>query len=276
MGGPGFKRLNVVWELPETWCESDHVAGALLEVERQFVPAGLAERFIFVVTSLPDRLAVKHPDRVIVIQTSDEGHEVPAYAGDVFMVFKNYPPFAQAPANLRVFPLGCNKDVPELPPKPMAARGCDVFFIGRREFRDDFFAAARTLTVTRNLSVRIDVAPAFREGMPPDAYGAQLVDTKIALSPRGVSHETFRTYEALRAGSAVIAQRHLPAWWTERWPVIEVDDWTELTGLVDTLLADPARLDALSTAGLVWWRERCSPAAVGAYMAREIVAQLSR
>ena len=34
MTAPRFKRLNVVWELPDTWCETDHIAGALEEAEK--------------------------------------------------------------------------------------------------------------------------------------------------------------------------------------------------------------------------------------------------
>jgi len=273
---PGFSRLNVLWELPETWCETDHVAGALHEVERRLARHGLADSFVFVVTSVADRLPLKHPGRVIVIQTSDEAHEVPAYMNDAFMVFKVYRPFAQTPDNLRVIPLGCNKDVPVLPSKPMRARGTDVFFVGRPEFREEFFAAALPLNERPDLAAQVGEAPGFRLGLSPADYAAVLADTKIALSPRGVSHETFRTYEALRAGCAVIAARHLPSWWTDGWPVIEVDDWRGIGDLVDMLRADPGRLDALSAQGQTWWRERCSPEAVGAYIATEIVAYLER
>ena len=271
---PRFRRLNVIWELPETWCETEHISRALEELERQFAAHGLAERFIFVVTSRADQLPLKHRDRVIVVQTSDEAHEVPDYVDDVFMIFKNYRPFAPAPGNLRIIPLGCNKDVPAVEPRPMAERSVDLFFIGRPEYRDDFFAAARLLSSRRDLMARISAGPSFREGMAPEIYGATLADTKIALSPRGVSHETFRTYEALRAGCAVIAARHLPAWFTDGWPVIEVDDWRALPELADTLLGDPARLESLSRLGLEWWRAMCSPEAVGRYMAREIVGRL--
>ena len=276
MTAPRFKRLNVVWELPDTWCETDHVAGALEEAERLLVPHGLADRFVFVVTSYGDRLAMKHKDRVVVIQTSDEGHEIPSYLDDVFMVFKNYRPFAAQPANLRVFPLGCNKDVPFVEGKPMRARGTDVFFIGRKEYREDFFAHALALNDWPGLKAHVEMAPTFRAGLPPADYAAVLADTKIALSPRGVSHETFRTYEALRSGCAVIAQRQLPCWFTDGWPVIEVDEWRGIVGLVDDLVYDTARLEELSERGLAWWRNRCSPETVGRYIVSELVARLTR
>jgi hypothetical protein len=281
MSAPRFSRLNVVWELPESWCESDHLAGALAEVERRLAAQdiarfGLAQHFVFVVTSLPDRIAMKHRERVVVLQTSDEGHEIPSYADEVFMVFKNYPSFAKPPDNVKFIPLGCNKDVPALPARPMNARGTDVFFIGRKEFRDDFFAAALPLNEREDLVAQIGVGPAFREGMAPTDYAAMLADTKIALCPRGVSHETFRTYEALRAGCAVIAARHLSSWWTAGWPVIEIDDWAGLGTLIDELRADPVRLDALGQRGLAWWRARCSPKAVGAHIVGDMLTRLAQ
>ena len=111
-------------------------------------------------------------------------------------------------------------------------------------------------------------------GRPPEDYARRLADTKIALSPRGVSHETFRTYEALRAGCVVIAQRQLSAWFTEGWPVIEVDDWSDVGDLADDLLGDSARLEDLSRQSLAWWQEKCSEEAVAHYVVRELAIKL--
>jgi hypothetical protein len=216
---------------------------------------------------------MRHEERVIVLQTSDEGHEVPAYSGDVFMTFKNYPPFGAVPDNLRVFPLGCNKDVAEKPGPGMAERPIDVFFIGRDEFRDEFFAA--TDHAFGDLHADISKAPEFRKGLSPQDYAAKLAQTKIALSPRGVSHETFRTYEALRAGCVVIAQRQIPCWWTNAWPVIEVDDWHGIDALVRAQLSNAAAMQVRAEAGRQWWRDKLSPAAVADYMIGEIVSHLS-
>ena len=238
---------------------------------------GLAERFIFVVTADSHQIEMKHSDRVVVLQTSDEGHEIPDYAADVFMIFKNYQPFVQMPENLRVVPLGCNKDVPKLPRKPMAARALDVFFIGRPEYRESFFGAAiSAFDDHEDLNVEISKAPGFRLGHTPQDYAGRLADTKIALSPRGVSHETFRTYEAMRAGCVVIAERQLPSWFNEGWPVIEMADWDGVGGRVRELLNDPARLEDISRQSLHWWREKCSEEAVAHYMVRELSLKLLR
>ncbi len=270
-----FPNLNVVWELPDNWCEWDHLEQVLLHTDRFLTGLGLADRFIFVVTSVGDTLPISHAERVVVLQTSDEGHEIPAYTGDAFMVFKNYRPFDPMPDNLRVIPLGCNKDVPVVAAKPMNDRSLDVFFIGRPEFREPFFTAMNAWLEDRNnLNAEIEQAPAFREGLAPEVYAVRLADTKIALSPRGVSHETFRTYEAMRAGCAVIAERQLLAWFTEGWPVIEVDDWNEAGPIVEGFLADPARLEELGQVCQAWWLERCSEEAVAHYIVRELSLRL--
>ena len=110
--------------------------------------------------------------------------------------------------------------------------------------------------------------------MSPDAYGRCLVNTKIALSPRGVSHETFRTYEAMRAGCVVVTDRQLSSWFTNGWPIIEVDDWLDVGDLVDGLIDDPVRLTDLSSNTIAWWQEYCSEEAVAHYIVRQLSLKL--
>ena len=270
-----FLPLQVIWDLPDNWCEEAHLTGILQAAGSMLKGLGLADRFVFIVTADSDRVAVKHSDRVVVLQTSDEGHEIPDYVADVFMTFKNYQPFDPVPGNLRVIPLGCNKDVPKLAPKPMVARALDVFFAGRPEYRDSFFSnATLALEDHEDLNVEISKAPGFRLGLSPQDYADRLADTKIALSPRGVSHETFRTYEAMRAGCVVIAESQLSSWFNEGWPVIEVADWQGVGSLTRELLSDPRQLEEISQQSLDWWQEKCSEDAVAHYMVRELSLKL--
>ncbi|NQV55028.1 MAG: hypothetical protein HQ503_04145 [Rhodospirillales bacterium] len=275
MSAPLFGRLNVMWELPENWCEEQHLADILSHLEPQLVELGLAERFIFVMTSLGERIPMSHPERVIVFQTSDEGHEIPAYADDVFLVFKNYPPFDETPDNISVFPLGCNKDVPEIFPPAMTDRSLDIFFLGQKGFRDEFFIETKkAFSNDGSLAVDISAAPGFRKGLAPEDYASKLANTKIALSPRGVSHETFRIYEAMRAGCVLIAARQLPSWFTNGWPVIEVGDWEGIGPIARDLLNDADALQKLSDQTRAWWESHCSPAAIANFMMREIANRL--
>ena len=100
------------------------------------------------------------------------------------------------------------------------------------------------------------------------------MNTKIALSPRGVSHETFRTYEAMRAGCVVVTDRQLSSWFTNGWPLIEVENWFGVGDLVDELINDPARLTDLSSKTLAWWQQECSEEAVAHYIVRQLSLKL--
>ncbi len=273
-----FEQLNVIWEMPENWCEWDHVQGTLTRLEHYLVNLGFADRFVFVVTAKADNLAFANTERAVVYQVSDEAHEVPDFAADVFMVFKNYRPFDAGPDSIRIVPLGCNKDVPALPVQEMAERSIDLFFSGWNQYRDDFYAAVDAFypEVSRGPEIDILRAEEFRAGHTPEVYAHKLAQTKLALCPRGVSHETFRIYEAMRAGCVVIAARQLPAWFNEGWPVIEIDDWSELKELADGLLGNEKRLQELSLETRAWWEEKCSEEAVAHYMARELSVKLMK
>jgi len=80
----------------------------------------------------------------------------------------------------------------------------------------------------------------------------------------------------MRAGCVVIAARQLPAWFNEGWPVIEIDDWSELKELADGLLGNEKRLQELSLETRAWWEEKCSEEAVAHYMARELSVKLMK
>ena len=278
-----FSHLNVCWEIPANWCETGSVARMLRHAERYLTSLGFADQFLFVVTADSENLSVAHPERVIVIQTSDEAHGVPSYIDDVFMVFKFYQPVENAPGNLRVLPLGCNQDVPPYKPLSMTDRSVDLFFSGREHRREPFFKAMDAVYPDgqgrlqgRELNIDIARAAEFRAGLSGDDFGRQLAKTRIALCPRGVSHETFRVYEALRAGAVVVAERQHRTWFNDDWPVIEIDDWQHIGRVVDTLLPNTAALQQFSEAGHNWWRDVCSPAAIGHFMVRECVSAMIR
>ena len=66
-----FLPLQVIWDLPDNWCEEAHLTGVLRAAGSMLKGLGLADRFVFIVTADSDRIAVKHSDRVVVLQTSD-------------------------------------------------------------------------------------------------------------------------------------------------------------------------------------------------------------
>jgi glycosyltransferase involved in cell wall biosynthesis len=108
------------------------------------------------------------------------------------------------------------------------------------------------------------------------SYDAVMAQTQICVAPRGTTSESWRLYDALKAGCVVIADR-LPrhAYWDGH-PVIEIEDWRDLPALLERLLRDPAALRARSEAGLRFWHERLSEAALARRYAEAIGLQEKR
>jgi hypothetical protein len=281
---PRFEQLDVIWDLPENCPEWDHVLGVLTQLERHLVALGFSDNFLFMATARAKELSQPDSERLVVYQISDEtpetpdNHEIPAYANDVFMVFKNYGSFYPTPETIRIVPLGCNKATPSLPIQLMADRAIDLFFVGKEDHREEFFKASDLYCRDAKPSAQIEISRGLRSGedFTPEVYAHKMAQTKVALCPQGASHETLRIYEAMRAGCVVIAARQLPSWFSEGWPVIELDDWGELKDLADGLLADDKKLQDLSQQTRAWWEEKCSEEAVAQYMARELSLSLMK
>ncbi len=105
-----------------------------------------------------------------------------------------------------------------------------------------------------------------------ETYSELVAQTRVCLVPRGNSPETFRFFEALRAGCVVVCES-LPAHWFYRGaPVVRLDHWDELGAVLTPLLADRAALDEIHRASVHWWESRCSEEAIGHFMAARISA----
>ncbi len=275
---PQIDHLDVVWDLPDNCREWDHVQGVLKNLEHHLVDLGSADHYLFIATSRADNLSHQDNERVVVYQISDQDHEIPSYANDVFMVFKNYGSFYPAPETIRIVPLGCSKNTSSLPVQPMSDRSIDMFFVGKDDHRDDFFKVMDAYCQNAKRGAPIEIRRRFGSGedLTPEIYAHKLAQTKLALCPRGLSHETLRIYESMRAGCVVIAARQLPSWFNEGWPVIEIDDWAEYKDLANGLLADEKKLQEISRQTRAWWEEKCSEEAVAHYIARELSLSLMK
>lgn len=104
-----------------------------------------------------------------------------------------------------------------------------------------------------------------------EAYSRDLMDAKICLAPRGGSVETYRYVEALRYGCVVISEPLPPTWFYRDSPVVVIQRWRDLPGILSALLDDPVGLTQRHEAALAWWRERCSEDALGAYLAEQLL-----
>jgi hypothetical protein len=103
-----------------------------------------------------------------------------------------------------------------------------------------------------------------------DAYSELVAQTRMCLVPRGNSPETFRFFEALRAGCVVVCESLPDHWFYRGAPVVRLKRWEELASAVPPLLVDRVRLEEMHRASLRWWQSRCSEQALGHLMAARI------
>lgn len=203
------------------------------------------------------------------------------------------------PTSQYVIPLGYANQL-ELPPVAITDRLTDIYFAGslnnlkpsvfspkywlqspKNIARHRAIGSAKKLQAKRpELDVRLETTsehvPSKLKGTPDyqneaSRYSHQLMNAKICLVPRGSSLDTPRFFEALRYGCVAIADRLPAKWFYDGAPIIQVDDWNDLEGIVDGLLSDPERLERLHRDALHFWRTRCSGEILGSFMAQRLV-----
>ncbi len=118
---------------------------------------------------------------------------------------------------------------------------------------------------------RFQEAAAHRE-----VYSRMLMDSRVALCPRGGSLETYRFFEAMCFGAIPITEQLPDRYFYTGSPAVRVRHWGELPAVLDRLLADPAAWRTRHEAALRWWYERCSPAAVAQRLAVALDRSLVR
>ncbi|KAL3815633.1 hypothetical protein ACHAXA_000404 [Cyclostephanos tholiformis] len=109
------------------------------------------------------------------------------------------------------------------------------------------------------------------EQLPTDEYMGVVLDSVFTLSPAGHNPECFRLFEAIMAGSIPLLTRddllgnsyreglklpHPCANALLHWygaPIIVLDSWDDLNSTVETLLADPGRLDEIQNKLQNWY-----------------------
>jgi hypothetical protein len=194
-----------------------------------------------------------------------------------------------SPPGIAVIPLGTYNQV-DLPVLPIAQRPTDIFFAGSVEHhptlrhrlaspktraRREMLAAAARLAARRpGLRLDLRLTPGFDASVAAsaEAYSRALMDARACLAPRGTSVETFRVFEGLRAGCVVVAERLPRHWFYDGAPLLQVDRWADLERVLLPVLDSPGELERRHSAALESWRARCSPAAVGSFIAERLNA----
>lgn len=121
--------------------------------------------------------------------------------------------------------------------------------------------ASRPEMVAALSGIGPNLCHATDQGAPPlspEQYRALMLDSIFAPSPMGrINLECFRVYEALELGCIPIVEKRLTLDYFQNLlgsnPLLTVSNWSEARGRVETLLGDPARLDALQEEILSWW-----------------------
>jgi hypothetical protein len=129
----------------------------------------------------------------------------------------------------------------------------------------------------RHPDLRVDVlvASGYTEAIHSDGhdYSNQLMDAKISLVPRGACPQTFRFFQAMRAGCVVITDVVPSQRFFAGAPAIRLKSWNDLGATVDSLLADSDALNRYSQEALDWWSKYCSEQAVGQYIAATLAGE---
>ncbi len=143
--------------------------------------------------------------------------------------------------------------------------------------RRELETVLESLAMSRpDLRLGVQIIEAFHDAPAHGStYSRLLVDSRMALCPRGGSLETYRFFEALRCGAVPVTERLPPRDFYTNAPVVRVDNWAQLPTVLDRLLSDPDRLRSMHEAVLSWWSERCSPAAVASRLLAALETQSS-
>lgn len=241
--------------------------------------------------------ADRNGDRNVLLYLSDESASVPTeLAGHYTAIFKAYLNSDRGLGNIFPLPLGCVDGVVTLPVVPVSERSLQVFFSGNlnvnrislyKEFTplrvvpdvwvERVLGRSRMRSVARAIfgadfsgqfdSAYIRFTKSFGDGLSRGEYAEKLYNARIALCPRGFhSPETFRHYEAARAGCVIVSQPLPDTVLYRDAPIIQSATWAEGLKTVHELLQDERELARAQEKTLAWWDARWSAEAVARYV----------
>ena len=118
------------------------------------------------------------------------------------------------------------------------------------------------------------ITEGFQASAAADAgeYSHALMNSRLALVPRGATTETHRFFQALKYGSIIVTDAVPPIWFYEgrRWCGCAIGTSSRTSSC--PCWRDPERLETLHRESLRWWQAACSEEAVGRLMAQELNA----
>ncbi len=130
-----------------------------------------------------------------------------------------------------------------------------------------YFNPKKIVTI-RNSFIRFNKGY-YSSGLSPEKYREMTANSKIIISPRGfVSHECYRTYEAMREGCIVVTER-LPKvpYYDSGIPLIQVDNWRNIKAVINKILSTPQKnMEQMSKQVLKYYNENLSIEAIANYI----------
>jgi hypothetical protein len=140
-------------------------------------------------------------------------------------------------------------------------RGNDVFFIGNKKCRPEFYNSVHKYSKIYDITF----TDGFREGHNIREYRTLLGNSKICLVPSGVSPETFRYTEAFASGCIVVTTQKLKSWFYQDSPTIFINNWSDFTEQFVKSILD-SDLDKLYEDNLNYYHNKLSPKANAEYI----------
>lgn len=218
----------------------------------------------------------KNPSVLFV--TSDEHHkfhEKFTANQDVLLVFRNYLPIKQHP-KIKALPLGYLQGF-NFQDTDFNDRKYLYSFSGTlpdppcEATRHYLYKAIDLFSKKYKYDNYVYFYRGWNKGLEIKKYAEIMYNTKIALCPKGyTSSETFRYFEAAKAGCVIISEKKPDVWYYEDSPHIEIDNWSNLEKVLYPLIEDKERLISYHEKTNKWWNEKSSPVAVAKYIIKEL------
>ena len=221
----------------------------------------------------------KTKNKCILFVTSDEHHkyhEKFTNPTNVLLTFRNYLPEQQHP-KVKALPLGYLQGF-EHPAVDFDDREYMYTFSGTLpEPPCDATRHALKFSLDRLAADEHQKFVLFykgwAKGLSIPEYARIMYNSKVALCPNGyTSSETFRYFEAARAGCVIISESKPDVWFYKDAPHITIDNWLSLPDVLPSVLNNQDLLRRHHELSKKWWQEKCSPKSVGNYITKELNA----
>ena len=172
---------------------------------------------------------------------------------------------------------------------PFEERTNDLFFAGsiqhksdqklsikrpKQLARDRMSEALRSLQKSNpDIVIKTKITEGFSDSISNGnkSYLENMMNTKICPIPRGANLETFRFYEALRAGCITIGEAFPKGWFYDDAPIIRLKNWADIDTIVPELLSDKDRMLEIHEQTKSWWNNVCNEEKLSNFMSDKIL-----